>query len=143
MQLQLKLMTRLLLFITSSLVIIACSNETAIKQKQSEHIPENPVIELEVKLASDLDTISGLKLFFCGMIEVRQTFNFRVIRVLKGTYTENTIPINILCPLEQIKSKQLQHGVLYTFRLKRRKMCLTPKSEMCYTGDFEIVGSRD
>jgi len=78
------------------------------------------------------------------MMEVRQTFDFQVIRVISGNYKNKHIPINFLCPLESIQSKFLRKNKIYRFKLKPRKMITNlDTSETSYTRDFEIVSSTD
>ncbi|MGV3613204.1 MAG: hypothetical protein ACO1N0_19750 [Fluviicola sp.] len=130
-------MTRLVFYSAVLLVMTACN----IKPDSSKAKQEDPIIELRVKLISNLDSVSK-KLFYCGTLEVRQTFKFRVIRVIDGAYKNKYISINIQCPLERIKSKFLVKNRKYRFKLKRRKTAPNVNtSQTRYTGDFEIVSS--
>jgi len=76
------------------------------------------ILQLKVKLIDKLDSVKE-KFVYCGGFEIRWTFRFQVIEVIKGPYNKSDIPINILCPLEMIESKWLQNEKTYIYRLKR------------------------
>lgn len=140
-------MIRLLILLTTLFLVISCENQiSSNKSKVPEQIAtENPILELQVELIPNLDTLKVLKqLVYCGTLKVEITLNFKVIKVISGKYKHKNIRINISCPLEAINNHSLENNKIYTFRLKRRQLVTNLNNgETTDAGDFEIITKTD
>jgi len=104
------------------------------------------IIEVQVELIDRIDTIELPA--YCGEFMWDMTMKYKVIKVLKGAYQENTILINHKCPREAIENKWIENNKIYAYKLKPRKMLKSISigqkewGEMQDAGDYEIVGEQ-
>ena len=75
-------------------------------------------LEVKVRLTTNLDSIQLPP--YCGIVAWDMTFEFEILEVLSGNYSDKTIRINIKCPLEAVQNKFLETGEKYQYRLVKR-----------------------
>ena len=123
--------------ITFLLLFLVLTLFNGLSQEDSNH----EALEVQVRLVTDLETVKLPA--YCGTVAWRLTFDFEIINVIEGEYSEKIIPISILCPRESIENEWLITGNEYTFRLKPRietvELNVDGKAKVVYSGDFEIV----
>lgn len=72
-------------------------------------------LEVKVRLITNLDSINLPP--YCGEFAWEMIFEFEIIKVLSGDYTNKTISINIQCPREVVQNKCLETGKEYQYHL--------------------------
>ncbi len=134
---------------------VGCQNESDNMDKESLLNPNtettskttitsqsvDSIIELRVKIIDDVDS---LKLYpDCGIFLIDLTLKYKVIKVLKGNYSRDTILIYHVCPRLLVNSGVLESNRIYTYRLKKRFAVRTyevgKKPEAVDAGDYEVV----
>jgi hypothetical protein len=83
-----------------------------------ENTQNHDTIEVKVRLTTILDSIQLPP--YCGTVAWDMTFEFEILEVLSGDYSDKTIRINIQCPLEAVQNKFLETGGEYQYRLVKR-----------------------
>ena len=102
------------------LIIISCSlfatDDSFIICDRNVAKPIGNCLELELKL---LDKINENDLpAYCGHATFCMNYDFKVIKVIKGFYTDSIITINIICPREQFDDRQLDIDSIYTHKVE-------------------------
>lgn len=102
---------------------------------------QQDTIEVRVKLVTNLDTVELLP--YCGHMMWRTTFDFEILEVLNGTYTDKSIKVSITCPREAVEFKRLLNGGVYYYHLTKRKRIkeleVGQKNEVEFLDDYDIV----
>jgi hypothetical protein len=55
---------------------------------------------------------------YCGIGLYYSTFEFEVIKVIRGEYTKSHIYVQFMCPREKVASGQLKTNGNYVFQLR-------------------------
>lgn len=74
---------------------------------------EKDTLVLKLELKTDLNTVQLPA--YCGHMHWRMPFEFTVLEVKQGNYTEETIHLIVSCPREAVEFKSLENGKVYEY----------------------------
>lgn len=79
------------------------------------HTQEKDTLVLKLELKTDVNTVQLPA--YCGHMHWRMPFEFTVLEVKQGNYTEKTIHLIVSCPREAVEFKSLENGKVYEYAM--------------------------
>lgn len=85
-------------------------------QEEIDRLEANEdTIKIEVELITNLDSVEIP--VYCGYAPYFLPLDFRIKKVISGTYDKPTIRINYMCPRRAIESKWIVNNGTYTYKV--------------------------